>query len=314
MNIKDILFSKTHLTAPFTLPNHEKKRSTNFSTMEKVVCIACSIFVGAFTAGIGGAIAFYIITAAMKANKLNHARPIKIPSSILETVNKNLPEILKLKPVISPDLIRSTSYPTSIENRRIPPLSSIDTVICINGVIKSIHPENVKLYQDDEILILHPSCQQVDLGDDIKADMTQNSKIVIQQQAMRGCTAAVAAMLIYDAKKPIDINSLQSTNLGNTKSITHLIEQSGLKPIVTELNIKDSTDELLSNLQALIQNHGPAIVSTDNDIGCHVIIVDEVNADSIHLRDPYHGWSIAVTPKAFLRGFSGGNIIQIPPQ
>ena len=85
MNIKDIVFSKSHLTAPFTMPDRARNRSAQFTRMEKVASVALSILIGAFTAGIGGVIAFYLITAAMKAKKLNNQQPI---SEIIRPVPK----------------------------------------------------------------------------------------------------------------------------------------------------------------------------------------------------------------------------------
>lgn len=183
-----------------------------------------------------------------------------------------------------------------------------------NGKFRSVLPEGVKFYKDSEILKLHPTIQKIDLGDNITADRTDNGKIVILQQAKRGCTAAVAAMLIHDAGKSVNLNSLRNTNLGNTGSIKRWISEAGLIPKVTKLSLQDTTsDELLNRLQKLIESRGPAIVSTGNDIGSHVIVVDEINtkAGSVRLRDPYHGWAITVTKEAFLRGFDGGRIIQI---
>lgn len=277
------------------MPDSTKNRSeAQFTTMEKVACVALSILIGVFTAGIGGVIAFYVITAAVKAKKINLPQP---RSEI------DFPRFLQTK--------SSSLYPTSIQNRRFPPIGPTDTAIFKDGQFRSVHPEGVKFYRDHEILKLHPSIREINLGKNIRADITDNGKVVIQQQATRGCTAAVAAMLIHDAQKSIDLSALRFTNIGNTRNIENWITKANLTPRVTDLGVIRDPDERIITLQKLIRDHGSAIVSTDNDVGCHVIVVDEVRKDSVRLRDPYHGWEITVTINAFLRGFQGEDIIQI---
>lgn len=75
MDIKDILFSKSHLIAPFTVTEKKRNKTAQFSTIEKVVSIAVSLLIGAFTGGILGVVAFYLITAAIKEKKLNNKHP-----------------------------------------------------------------------------------------------------------------------------------------------------------------------------------------------------------------------------------------------
>lgn len=184
----------------------------------------------------------------------------------------------------------------------------------VSGVIKSVHGDGTeKLFTDQEILKLHPSIRRVDIGNNIQVDIVENNKVVIQQQATRGCTAAAAAMLIHDAGKNVDLSSLQQTNLGNTKSIVSSIEKADLTPVVTELNTTNNSKELLKQLQQLLRKNGSAIVSTSHDIGSHVVVVDHIsdNLNEVRLRDPYHGWDITVTKEAFMRGFHGGDIIQL---
>ncbi len=132
---------------------------------------------------------------------------------------------------------------------------------------------------------------------------------------MRGCTAAASAMLIYDAGKQVDVVQLKNTNLGNSSTIEGAIRAAALTPLLTILDKRDNAEELLLDLKALLQKNGSAIVSTGNDIGAHVVVVDQISDDlqQVRLRDPFHGWEITVKSEAFLRGFNGGNIIQIAP-
>lgn len=43
------------------------------------------------------------------------------------------------------------------------------------------------------------------------------------------------------------------------------------------------------------------------------MVIDDVSEDLSHvrLRDPYHGWEITVTTKAFLKEWHGGKAIQV---
>ena len=208
----------------------------------------------------------------------------------------------------------SAPYPKSIQERRYPPLSMVDTIKVVKGAAKSLHCDgNEKFYADEEILKLHPSIRTVDIGSNVKVDFTENNKAVIQQQAMRGCTAAVVAMLVFDAGKSINMGALKNTNLGDTDTVKGWIEEAGLKPLHTILNNEDGDDALLKELQQLLVKHGSAIVKTANDIGGHVVVVDHISDDlqQVRLRDPMHGWEITVTKEGFLRGFSGGDIVQL---
>lgn len=138
-----------------------------------------------------------------------------------------------------------------------------------------------------------------------------NDKTIILQQATRGCTAAVAWMLITD-KLGDKVNSddrlgdLQATNLGDSDSISERITHAGLVPAVTEF---DTIDEL----RGLLDKNGPAIVSVNSGVGSHVVIVDSITeSGNAIIRDPYHGWMVEVTSDAFINSHPQ-EAIQIPP-
>lgn len=103
-------------------------------------------------------------------------------------------------------------------------------------------------------------------------------------------------MLVMDHQKKPDTKALQNTNLGDTESQLHGLPKAGLTPVV---NFADN----LSELRNLLIKNGSAIVSMDGELGGHVVVVDEVAEDlsTVRLRDPYHGWEITVTAKAFLK-------------
>lgn len=68
MDFKSVLFSKEHIISPFEM-NYQNK---NLSIEDKKIkTIALSILVGIFTAGIGGIILFYCLSARYKLEKLN---------------------------------------------------------------------------------------------------------------------------------------------------------------------------------------------------------------------------------------------------
>lgn len=216
----------------------------------------------------------------------------------------------------------STDNPRA--NRRYPPVSLVDTIIVENGKIKSVHGHG-DLFSNSEILKVHQVLQRKlldggvcgmpehllqkmpyfsEFNDDVYVEFTKNQKAIIQQQAVRGCTAAVAAMLIVDHGKSCDINELRRRNLGNTEDICRDIENAGLQAKVTYVSVKD-------DLNNIVQQGNSAIVTIDGEIGGHVIIVDEIKANKARVRDPYHGWEITITKTALLKRFTGGDVIQI---
>ena len=253
------IFTPSHFISPFTVPAQERGKPDQLTTMEKTAAVALSILVGAFTGVTGGVITFYLVTATMKAMMLRDTAPSKIliqePAKSPSITRIPLARLLQdfyNKPV--------TPYPVSVQNRRFPPFSTCDTVCFENGQIRGTRPATVPFYRDDEIIELHPSTQEVNIGKDIMADMIDNTKVVILQQAKRGCTAAVAAMLIYDAGKPINPESLKETNLGNTQDMERWITLAGLTAKTTNFHSSTHTGESIDFLQQAILENGPAIV------------------------------------------------------
>lgn len=204
------------------------------------------------------------------------------------------------------------------KQRRYPPLARCDTCIFTRDAQGNVIPkESVhgtgNCFKDAEIVIHHPVIRKVVLprenpGKEVYAEFVRDdNKAIIQQQATRGCTAAVAAMLIKDQGGDVDIASLEERNLGTNEDIKEYIRTAGFEPI----DFGNSRD--LQELRKNLLKNGSGIVSiTDPEIGGHVIVVDEVSADlqRVRLRDPYHGWKITVTSEAFLSRFPI-NLIQI---
>lgn len=203
----------------------------------------------------------------------------------------------------------TNSHENTIEpqTRKIPPLSKlqIDTIIEKNGKEQSAHGKP-KLFDDHEIVEKLDIVKKVDIGEGVYAYYTKHGKAIIQQQAMRGCTAATAAMLIMDKGGKPDINALRGRNLGEDEDQIQDMEKAGFKPVLSpEVNG-------LSELRKLIIKGGSAVVSINGAVGNHVIVVDDVSEDltKVRLRDPCHGWEITVTAKAFMKEWKGGLVAE----
>lgn len=203
--------------------------------------------------------------------------------------------------------------PTTNLDRKYPPVSSIDTMI--NGI--GAHGTTV-FFNDEDILEIHQVIKREliqeknDYQEEVFIEYTSNNKPIIQQQAVRGCTAAAACMLIADAGGKVDPYDLLC-NLGNTESMKRLIEKAGYEQSVQEISSKDSRIRL-QELSNMIAQDGSAIVSVSSEHGGgHVMVVDEISSDfeRVRLRDPYHGWEITVKAEAFSQYFDGGDVVQI---
>lgn len=134
---------------------------------------------------------------------------------------------------------------------------------------------------------------------------SEHNKAVIQQQSIRGCTAAAAAMLICDNGKSFDPQKVATINIGTTEKICEMIRQAGLIPIVSQL----SSD--LSDLGKAIKLHGSAITTVIDRSCGHSIIVDAIDEHTARIRDPNHGWEISVRKDALARRYHPYDVIQI---
>lgn len=150
-------------------------------------------------------------------------------------------------------------------------------------------------YQDDAILAVSKITKTINVLN-TEIWFSESNKPILLQQATRGCTAACVGMLVYE-KNPTAFNqrivsALSSTNLGNDNTMVASLKQSELTPLVT-------TTSDIEQMKSLISQHGSAIVSVDSGNGGHVIMVDAITEESVLIRDPYHGWEITITLKAF---------------
>lgn len=194
--------------------------------------------------------------------------------------------------------------------RRYPPLSTYDTFVARRiSKISSVHGQ-ATVFFDSEIISIHPVVHSIPLkahsiGPSPCVDFTDHGKAIIQQQAVRGCTAATAAMLIRDHGGPVDLFKLESTNIGTTEKMCRMIEQARLTPTISQLSAN------LDELASAISNNGPAIITLLDYSGGHSIIVDAIDEETARIRDPYHGWEITIRKDALARRYQGGDVIQI---
>lgn len=201
------------------------------------------------------------------------------------------------------------------QTRKIPPMSFCDTIIAKSDQTQQSAHGTMILFDEDEIVEKRNILKKVKIGTrpdfisfysgsssiPIFAYYTDHGKAIIQQQATRGCTAAVIAMLVMDHGRKPDIEALHTTNLGTDETQASALKKAGLSAITT--SVRD-----LSELRALIAKNGSAVVSGRG----HVIVVDDIAKDlsTVRLRDPYHGWEITVTQKAFLEGWDKSPVMQ----
>lgn len=225
------------------------------------------------------------------------------PEATEENIPENLFEAMWMQPKV--DHIK-----IGPQKRRIPPLSMFDTIISTRDSAGRLHIQSEhgtgQLFKNDEIVekLEIVTVQEVERG--FYVGYTAHNKAIVQQQATRGCTAGVTAMLIIDHGKKPNLSDMRSRNLGNDAHKIRDLEQAGLKG-----TFKSASN--LSQLRELIINNGSCIVSLSGSLGGHVVVVDDVSADlsKVRLRDPYHGWEITVTNEAFAKEWSGGNVIQV---
>jgi hypothetical protein len=170
----------------------------------------------------------------------------------------------------------------------------------LQGISKQGAHGYANSFQDEEILHIYPVIRQENFKD-IPVRYTANNKPIIMQQATRGCTAAVTAMLIYEQTKQFDEHDVLYRNLGNDADKQRDFEKAKVPFITTECFS-------IEELQSQIIKNGSAIVSVDS-CGAHVILVDEITEKSVRIRDPYHGWEIDIKRSAFEACWSKENRI-----
>lgn len=176
-----------------------------------------------------------------------------------------------------------------------PPLSQADTIIGGKGA----HGQALS-FEDKDIIEIFQRCQQGD-----RSIPKIHNKAVLLQQSTRGCTSACAEMFKADHNKPVDWKEMETTNLGTTKTMTRTLNDSGLKTLV-----KEKTP--FKDLSHLLQKNGSAIIDVNSGCGGHVIILDKLSNGKAYIRDPYHGWAIALKVDALQKAVGNSTtVIQV---
>lgn len=191
--------------------------------------------------------------------------------------------------------VRGYAYNDPPIERSYPPISPADTIcVAADGSIQSIHGEGLS-FQDQEIYRV-----RLQALPGHKIQRTRDGKAVLQQQAVRGCTTACAAMLLADHGKAVDWKALRTRNLGTNESMIREIRAGGLREKITKVTS-------MRELSSAIKQNGPAIISIENGIGDHVVILDAIYRDlkRATIRDPYHGWQVEITSDALKKALSG---------
>ncbi|MBN1915287.1 MAG: hypothetical protein JW769_05310 [Parachlamydiales bacterium] len=153
-------------------------------------------------------------------------------------------------------------------------------------------------YADNEIMQIYDN--PLDGFQEKPHKSCYNEKSILLQGATRGCTAAVAAMLVYDHQETLSDTlrlALKNRNLGNEEDIERDISSCGLSCVISRV-------PSMERLKKCLEKNGPAIITIDNGCGGHVIIVDEIWIDQVIIRDSIHGWQVGITKNAF-RSSSG---------
>lgn len=151
-------------------------------------------------------------------------------------------------------------------------------------------------YSDDEII------EVIALPGHARPD----GKRPLFQSGQRGCCGATGAMIASDLLGR-ECEVIKGLNLDRSDRIERDLESFGVVPIRSEVS---SLEELRQKLE---EHRCSAQVSVDS-CGGHVIVVDSVQEDRVEIRDPYHGWAVALTVDAFMRswrapGYRGPSVI-----
>lgn len=170
---------------------------------------------------------------------------------------------------------------------------------------------NIELFMDSEIHAVHLGTQQcTDLlpGNPTLQSMRitfgrlndpsdpKHTLHLIPQFQWLGSGYAVSEMLMMDKGLEPSLANLVFKGIDDGNSMEQRLQEAGI-PARFEWN--ERVDPL-KRLRELIQLHRSTVVQIGGEIGQHYIIVDTIDdlAGVAHIREPYHGWAIAVELQA----------------
>ncbi|CRX38653.1 hypothetical protein [Estrella lausannensis] len=193
--------------------------------------------------------------------------------------------------------------------RRIPPLGIHDTVIGIGYGMVSLHG-SPNFMRDDEIVKVGAISGNKTIDPEITIHHLESGKAILQQQSMKGASAASVAMLFLDHGHRPDLQKLRRANSGVIKLQQEQAKLFGLKLETTFVG----REHAVSSLSLLLRQAGSGVVRLEDPLlGIHYVVVDEIadNWSWVRLRDPYHALEMTVTGLAFSERFKGGEVLQV---
>jgi hypothetical protein len=163
------------------------------------------------------------------------------------------------------------------------------------AVTNSLHAPHSMIFLEDCFVSQIYPCTSIRFIQDYPLGIYEDGRVMIQQIAVRGCVAAVAAMLIEEHHKNCDFKSLRQTNISNDLKLISWLEKA-------ELQAKQHTiTGGLVQLIQFVQSYGSlACTIEDKEIKAHSIILDEINEQFAIIRDPAHGWRIQIPCNKFM--------------
>lgn len=177
--------------------------------------------------------------------------------------------------------------------RRYPHGGSCET-LC--GDINLEACSNEKFFKDREILavVTHPDHFVAGATpEEFPHGRTPYGRHVLQQARWTGCGYACASMLMMDHGIDPDWRSYQSSSYSEAESVIYWLKSSGLK-VFEDDNL--SAADQAGRLDALMRKCYSGILALSG----HFIVLDFFSSsyDFALVRDPFHGWAVAVKASA----------------
>lgn len=190
---------------------------------------------------------------------------------------------------------------------RIPPLSSIDTVLVDPSTRQraSIHGSGSFVHDARELKRISELKRIPASIDNVELSLTREGRHVLLQPGTRACVLTVGAMMLLDQGRRPDWKQVAGSNLETQDDLRRFLERGGGKPITTALP-RGPLPARISRLAELIEKQGPAALEVGGHLGGHQVLLDSVDLreNVAMLREPFHGWEIGIALDALNIGFT----------
>ena len=165
---------------------------------------------------------------------------------------------------------------------------------------------------------------------DLPFGKTDDGRHVIKQSGMLGCVGAATNMILMDYGCAPDLRRQYESHFDDDEAILRTLAAAGLRGEVVKVprpvyngDRSTGSERTLESIEGEVKfleritAHGRgALLSINSEIGSHEIVIDRFSlADNrVTVRDPLHGWSIDVRPRAILSrlGFGAAVIVTDP--